>query len=130
MDSELYPLVRGTHRSSRGLSHPNLKEISDADSFVASRSANRSDRAPIPSQLHLVTDGMAKPLDEQTDEELETALAQGQLDERKAATAKEILSRRWQSKSEKIKGSYGWLGHVAAAVALALVAIRRLLRRT
>jgi hypothetical protein len=50
--------------------------------------------------------------------ELETALAQGQLDERKAATAKEILSRRWQSKSEKIKGSYGWLGHVAAAVAL------------
>jgi len=72
---------------------------------------------------------MAKPLDEQTDEELETALAQGQ-PERKAATAKEILSRRWQSKSEKIRGSYGWLGHVAAAVALALVAIRRLLRRT
>ena len=51
---------------------------------------------------------MAKPLDEQTDEELETALAQGLLDERKAATAKEILSRRWQSKSEKIRGSYGW----------------------
>ena len=73
---------------------------------------------------------MAKPLDEQTDEELETALAQGQLDERKAAIAKEILSRRWESKSEKIKGRYGWLGHVAAAVALALVAIRRLLRRT
>jgi hypothetical protein len=70
---------------------------------------------------------MAKPLDEQTDEELETALAQGQLDERKAAIAREILSRRWQSKSEKIKGSYGWLGHVAAAVALALIAIRRLL---
>ena len=95
---------------------------------MASRSADRSDRAPIPSQRHLVADGMAKPLDEQTDEELETALAQG--DERKAATAKEILSRRWQSKAEKIKGSYGWLGHVAAAVALALVAIRRLLRRT
>jgi hypothetical protein len=73
---------------------------------------------------------MAKPLDEQADEELEAALAQGQLDERKAATAKEILSRRWQRKSEKIKGSYGWLGHVAAAVALAIVAIRRLLRRT
>ena len=97
---------------------------------MASRSADRSDRAPISSQRHLVADGMAKPLDEQTDEELETALAQGQLDERKAATAKEILSRRWQSKSEKIRGSYGWLGHVAAAVALALVAIRRLLRRT
>ena len=108
----------------------NLKEISDAGSFVAFRSAACSDRAPVRSQRHLVADGMAKPLDEQTDEELETALAQGQLDERKAATAKEILSRRWQSKSEKIKGSYGWLGHVAAAVALALVVIRRLLRRT
>ena len=102
----------------------------DADSFVASRSAACGDRAPLPSQRHLVADGMAKPLDEQTDEELETALAQGKLDERKAATAKEILSRRWQSRSEKIKGSYGWLGHVAAAVALALLAIRRLLRRT
>ena len=122
--------LRGTHRPSRGLSHPTLKEISDADSFVASGSADCGDRAPLPSQRHLVADGMAKPLDEQTDEELETALAQGHLDERKAATAKEILSRRWQSKSEKIKGSYGWLGHVAAAVALALVAIRRLLRRT
>jgi hypothetical protein len=44
---------------------------------------------------------MAKPLDEQTDEELETALAQGQLDERKAATAKEILSRRWQLRKSK-----------------------------
>ena len=75
-------------------------------------------------------DALAKPLDEHTDEELESALARGQLDERKAAIAKEILSRRWQSKSEKIKGSYGWLGHVAAAIALALVAIRRFLRRT
>jgi hypothetical protein len=36
------------------------------------------DRAPIPSQRHLVADGMAKPLDGQTDEELETALARGQ----------------------------------------------------
>ena len=49
-----------------------LKEISDANSFVASRSADCSDRAPIPSQRHLAADGMAKPLDEQTDEELET----------------------------------------------------------
>jgi hypothetical protein len=73
---------------------------------------------------------MAKPLDEQTDEELESALARGQLDERKAAIAKEILSRRWQSKSEEIKSSYGWFGRVAAAVALAILAIRRLLRRT
>jgi len=72
---------------------------------------------------------MAKPLDEQTDEELETALAQGLLDERKAATAKEILSRRWQSKSEEIKSSYGWFGRAAAAIALAIVAVRRFIKR-
>ena len=70
---------------------------------------------------------MARPLDEQTDEELELALANGQLDERKAAVAKEILSRRWQSKSEEIKSSYGWFGRAAAAVALAIMVIRRLL---
>ena len=72
---------------------------------------------------------MAKPLDEQTDEELELALANGQLDERKAAIAKEILSRRWQSKSEEIKSSYGWFGRAAVAVALAIMTIRRLFRR-
>ena len=72
---------------------------------------------------------MAKPLDEQTDEELEMALASDQLDERKAAIAKEILSRRWQSKSEKIKSSYGWFGRAAAAVVFAIIAIRRLFRR-
>ena len=33
---------------------------------------------------------MAKPLDEQTDEELEMALANGQLDERKAAMLKKF----------------------------------------
>jgi hypothetical protein len=47
-------VLRGTHRPTRGLSHPTLKEISDADSFVAPRSADRSDRSPIPSQRHLV----------------------------------------------------------------------------
>ena len=72
---------------------------------------------------------MAKPLDQQTDEELEMALSSGQLDERKAAVAKEILSRRWQSKSEEIKSSYGWFGRAAATLVLAIIVIRRLLRR-
>ena len=72
---------------------------------------------------------MAKPLDEQTDEELETALAHGQLDERKAATAKETCLGVGRASLRKSKAVI-WLGHVAAAVALALVAIRRLLRRT
>ena len=48
---------------------------------------------------------MAKPLADQTDEELELALAEGKLDQRKAATAKEILSRRWQAKSEVINAA-------------------------
>jgi hypothetical protein len=73
---------------------------------------------------------MARPLDEQTDEELELALASGQLDERKAAIAREILSRRWQSKSVEIKSNYGWFGRAAAALLLAIIAIRRLFRRS
>ncbi|MGB6441564.1 MAG: hypothetical protein WBE89_20080 [Methyloceanibacter sp.] len=73
---------------------------------------------------------MAKPLADQTDEELELALAEGKLDQRKAATAKEILSRRWQAKSEVIKSSYGWAGRVVAVIALVLITIRRVFRRT
>ncbi|MEZ0281676.1 hypothetical protein [Methyloceanibacter sp.] len=72
---------------------------------------------------------MAKPLDVQSDQELEKALADGSLDERKEAIAKEILSRRWQAKSEAIKTNYGWLGGVLAALALAVAAVRRVLWR-
>ena len=72
---------------------------------------------------------MRKPLDAQSDQELEKALAEGSLDERKEATAKEILSRRWQAKSEAIKTNYGWLGGVLAALALTVVAVRRVLWR-
>ena len=72
---------------------------------------------------------MAKPLDAQSDQELEKALADGSLDERKEATAKEILSRRWQAKSEAIKTNYGWLGGILAALALTVVAVRRVLWR-
>ena len=72
---------------------------------------------------------MAKPLDAQSDQELEKALADGSLDERKEAIAKEILSRRWQAKSEAIKIKYGWLGGVLAALALTVAAVRRVLWR-
>ena len=70
---------------------------------------------------------MAKPLDVQSDQELEKALADGSLDERKEAIAKEILSRRWQAKSEAIKTNYGWLGGVLVALALTVAAVRRVL---
>ena len=72
---------------------------------------------------------MAKPLDAQSDQELEKALADGSLDVRKEAIAKEILSRRWQTKSEAIKTNYGWLGGVLAALALTVAAVRRVLWR-
>ena len=72
---------------------------------------------------------MAKPLDVQSDQELEKALTDGSLDERKEAIAKEILSRRWQAKSEAIKTNYGWLGGVLAALALTVAAVRRVLWR-
>ena len=72
---------------------------------------------------------MAKPLDAQSDQELEKALAEGSLDERKEAIAKEILPRRWQAKSEAIKSNYGWLGGVLAALALTVLAVRRVLWR-
>jgi hypothetical protein len=72
---------------------------------------------------------MGKPLEDQTDRELEEALAQGRLDERKAAVAREILSRRHQVKAVAIKRRFGWLGGVIAALGLALVALRRLWMR-
>jgi len=72
---------------------------------------------------------MGKPLDAQSDQELEKPLAEGSLDERKEAIAKEILSRRWQAKSEAIKTNYGWFGGVLAALALTVVAVRRVLWR-
>ena len=73
---------------------------------------------------------MAKPLEDQTDEELEQALAEGRLDERKAAVAREILSRRQQAKAEAIKRRFGWLGGVMATLGLVFVALKRLWMRS
>lgn len=72
---------------------------------------------------------MAKPLDAQSDQELEKVLAEGNLDERKEAIAKEILSRRWQAKSEAIRTSYGWVGGVLAALTLTILAVKRVFWR-
>ena len=72
---------------------------------------------------------MAKPLDAQSDQELEKALAGCSLDERKGAIAKEILSRRWQAKSEAIKTNYGWVGGVLAALTLTILAVKRVFWR-
>jgi hypothetical protein len=69
---------------------------------------------------------MGRPLEDQTDRELEEALAEGRLDERKTAIAREILSRRQQAKAEAIKRRFGWLGGVVAMFSLIFVALKRL----
>jgi hypothetical protein len=73
---------------------------------------------------------MAKPLEDQTDQELEQALAEGRLDERKAAVVREILSRRQQAKAEAIKRRFGWRGGVMATLGLVFVALKRLWMRS
>ena len=60
---------------------------------------------------------MAKPLDAHTDKELEGALAEGGLTERKAAVAEEILRRRQDAKAEAIKEKNGWIGGILATLA-------------
>jgi hypothetical protein len=57
-------------------------------------------------------------------DELDEPLSEGRLDERKAAVAREILSRRQQTKAEAIKRQFGWLGGVVAALGLVFVAVR------
>ena len=59
---------------------------------------------------------MAKPLDTQTDKELEDTLAGGNLSDRKAAHAEEILRRRHDNKSDKLREKHGWFGAVLAAL--------------
>jgi hypothetical protein len=73
---------------------------------------------------------MARRLEDQTDRELDESLAEGRLDERKAAVAREILRRRQQAKAETIKRRFGWLGGVIATLGLAFVALKRLWMRS
>jgi hypothetical protein len=72
---------------------------------------------------------MAKPLDTQTDKELEQSLSQGDFSERKAAVAEEILRRRHDDKSETLKEKHGWFGALMAAFGLAILSLKRILRK-
>jgi len=80
-----------------------------------------------PLKLPLVV--MGKPLDTHTDKELEGALAEGELTERKAAVAEEILRRRQEAKSEMLKDRHGWMGVLLAAFGLVLFSLKRLWRK-
>jgi hypothetical protein len=72
---------------------------------------------------------MGKPLDTHTDKELEGALAEDELTDRKAAVAEEILRRRQNAKSEAIKAKHGWIGGVLAALGLVLFGLKRFWRK-
>jgi len=72
---------------------------------------------------------MTKPLEEQSDEELRGALAKGELGEKKRVVAEEILRRRQQAKAEELKRKYKWVGSIAAAFSLLVVALKRFWRR-
>jgi hypothetical protein len=73
---------------------------------------------------------MGKPLDAHTDKELEGALVEGELTERKAAVAEEILRRRQEAKSEAIKDKHGLIGALLAALALAFFGLKRFWRKS
>jgi len=72
---------------------------------------------------------VAKPLDTQTDKELEETLAEGNLSDRKAAHAEEILRRRQDTKSDTLREKHGWFGAVLAALGLAILSLKRMWRK-
>jgi hypothetical protein len=72
---------------------------------------------------------MAKPLDTQTNKQLEEALAEGDLSERKAAVAEEILRRRHDTKSGALREKHGWFGVVLAAFSWAILSLKRIWRK-
>ena len=56
-------------------------------------------------------------------------LAEGELTERKAAVAEEILRRRQDAKAKAIKEKNGWIGGILAALTLILFGLRRFWRK-
>jgi hypothetical protein len=72
---------------------------------------------------------MAKALDDHTDKELEGALAEGRLTERKGAVAEEILRRRNEAKGRTLKDKHGLMGFLLAAFGFLLFSLKRLWRR-
>jgi hypothetical protein len=77
----------------------------------------------------LESPAVAKGLDAYSDKELEEALAKGELSERKAAIAEEILKRRRDAKSGSLKQRHGWIGMLFAAIGLAVFSLKRLWRK-
>ena len=64
-----------------------------------------------------------------SDKELEGALAEGRLTERKGAVAEEILRRRQGAKTETLREKHGWLGVLLAAFGLVIFNLKRFWRK-
>ena len=72
---------------------------------------------------------MAKPLEERSDEELRSGLAEGEFGDKKAVIAQEILRRRQEAKAQELKRKYAWFGSILAAISVVLVALRGFWRK-
>jgi hypothetical protein len=68
---------------------------------------------------------MPTDLDNRSDKELERGLADGELGDKKAAIANEVLRRRREARAQELKRKYKYLGGILAALTLALASLRR-----
>ncbi len=71
---------------------------------------------------------MVKPLEERSDDELRRVAA-GELGDKKAVFAQEILRRRREAKTQELKRKYAWFGSILAAISVVLVALRGFWRK-
>jgi hypothetical protein len=70
-----------------------------------------------------------KPLETLSDHELNRAVSEGELGDRKAAIAAEILRRRQQTRIEELK-RFGFFGAVIASLAWVFWGFKRLWRKS
>jgi hypothetical protein len=72
---------------------------------------------------------MATNLSDLSDEELHQALASGELADRKALIAEELLRRRNEARAEQLRQRYKFVGGVLATLMLAFVGLKKLWRK-
>jgi hypothetical protein len=71
---------------------------------------------------------MPADLSDLSDDELKQGLASGELSDRKALVAAELLRRRNESRAEQLRRKYKFVGGVLATLMLAFVGLKRLWR--
>jgi len=58
-----------------------------------------------------------------------TSLSAGELGDKKAIIAQEILRRREETKNQELKSRYRWWGSIVAALSVVLLAFKRVWRK-